>query len=195
MIDIQDIRLIARLQTGKPEVYAELYDRYGPRLMSYGLRLCGDRSDAEDLVQETILAAWNGRAGYQRKVKLLSWLLGILSRRWREKGRRPRLSTVSLSTDEGEADIPASGPCLESGVIDRLTIDAAIATLDVPFREALLLVHSQGLTYREAADVLGEPAGTVKWRVSEALKRVQRQLAICEEEIDGLQQASARAIS
>ena len=83
---------------------------------------------------------------------------------------------------------------LESGVLDRLTLDAALATLDLPFREALILIHSQGLTYNEAAEVLGEPAGTVKWRVSEALKSVRRQLAECEEEINGLRQTSAEAV-
>jgi len=197
MIDFHEIGLVSKLRAGKPEAYAEVYDRYSTRLMGYALRLSGDRGDAEDLLQETLLAAWHGREAFHGKVKLLSWLLGILTRRWRDRCRHRQVDTVSQALQDGEIEAKASGwpeSRLETAVIDRLMMDKALATLELPFREALLLIHSQGLTYREAAEVLDEPVGTVKWRVSEALKRVQRRFAACEEEIDGLQRTSAGTV-
>jgi RNA polymerase sigma-70 factor (ECF subfamily) len=197
MIDFHELRLISKMRAARSDAYTELYDRYSTRLLSYALRLAGDRAEAEDLLQETMLAAWRGRETFQAKVKLLSWLLGIMSRRWRDRCRHRRVTTVSLTVEDGGMELPippSSGSSLETGVLDRLTLDTALATLDLPFREALLLIHSQQLSYKEAAEVLGEPVGTVKWRVSEALKRVQRQLAACEEEIDELRQTSAEAV-
>lgn len=193
MLDFHELRLVAGMRAGRQEAFAELYDRYAGRLLGYALRLCGTRAEAEDLVQETLVAAWAGREGFHGRVKLLSWLLGILSRRRRDLSRHREVLTVSATVEEGgiePVDQAAPGRSLESSVIDRITLDAALASLELPFREALLLVHSQGLTYREAAEVMGEPAGTVKWRVSEALKAVERRLAEGEEEIHGLQQIS-----
>jgi RNA polymerase sigma-70 factor (ECF subfamily) len=197
MIDFHEIRLIAKMRAGGPEAYTEIYDRYAARLMSYALRVTGDRAEAEDLLQETILAAWHGRETFHGNARLLSWLLGIMSRRWRDRCRHRQVTTVSLTMEGDEIELPASvraGARLETGVIERLSLDAALAVIDLPFREALLLIHSQQLTYKEAAEILGEPVGTVKWRVSEALKRVHRQLAACEEEIDELRQTSAGAV-
>lgn len=191
MFDLSEIRLIRRIRAGNPEACSELYDRYASRLMSYGLQVCGNRAEAEDLVQETILAAWNGRETYQGRVPLIAWMLGILSRRLRDRRRQRTVPTVSLSAEEGAPGISGCavpGKDMAAGVIDRLSLEDA----HLPFREALLLVHSQGLKYREAAEILGEPVGTVKWRVSEALRRVRRYLAATEEEFDGLRQTSAR---
>jgi RNA polymerase sigma factor (sigma-70 family) len=194
MIDFHEIRLTSRLRAGRPDAYAEVYDTYATRLMAYARQLCANRDEAEDLVQETLLAAWQGRDSFRGEMKLLSWLLGIMSRRCRDNCRRTRVATVSLA-DEGARGEPAAGidpgSRLESGVINRLTMDDALASLDLPFREAPLLIHSQGFTYREAAEVLAEPIGTVKWRVSVALSRVRLRLASCEEETNEVRQAAA----
>lgn len=197
MIDFYELGLIARMRAGRPEAFAELYDRYARRLKGYALRLSGDNSDAEDLVQETLLAAWQGRETFRGRVKLLSWLLGIASRRWRDRCRQRSVSTISLTLQEGEFEIPsqeAPHKSLEKEVILQLTLEAALATLELPFRDALLLVHSQGMTYKEAAEILAEPIGTVKWRVSAALKKIKQKLTDSEEEFDELQQAATRAI-
>jgi RNA polymerase sigma-70 factor (ECF subfamily) len=196
MIDFHQIRLVSRMRSGRPEAFTELYDRYASRLKGYALSLTGNNADADDLVQETLMAAWQGRETFLGRASLLSWLLGVASRIWRDRCRRRHVATISLSEQDGERDIPISDTpekCLEMQVIQHITLEAALATLDLPFREALLLVHSQGLTYREASEVLGEPIGTVKWRVSEGLTKVKRQLAKYEEEFDELHQTSVSA--
>ena len=57
MIDFHELRLISKMRAGRPEACTEIYDRCSTRLLSYALRLAGDRAEAEDLLQETMLAA------------------------------------------------------------------------------------------------------------------------------------------
>ena len=71
--------------------------------------------------------------------------------------------------------------------MNALTMETALAKLDAPAREALLLVVSQGLTYREAADVMEEPVGTTKWRVSQATRKMAALLNAVEEEFHEMQ--------
>ncbi|MFN3650583.1 MAG: sigma factor-like helix-turn-helix DNA-binding protein [Armatimonadota bacterium] len=74
-----------------------------------------------------------------------------------------------------------------------LLLTQGIEALEPSFREALLLVMSQGLTYREAAEITGEPIGTVKWRVSEASRRMRRFLEAAEEDANDVHQPERRA--
>ncbi len=197
MIDFYQLRLNSRMRAGRPEAFAELYDLYASRLKGYALRLAGNSAEAEDLVQETFLAAWQARESYKGKVQILSWLLGIASRRWRDRCRHKIVPTVSMTQQEGDREFPVSnafGNSLEMNTVRQLTLTDALATLELPFREALLLIYSQGLTYKEAAEILEEPIGTVKWRVFESLKKVRQALTESEEEFNELQQTSFRAI-
>jgi RNA polymerase sigma-70 factor (ECF subfamily) len=114
-------------------------------------------------------------------------------RRWRDRQRRGRLDTVPSLDEaaESRASRYAREAGLEDQVVRSITLSRSLRMLDPPFREALLLVASQGLSYREAAEVLGEPVGTVKWRVSEAARRMRRILST-EEECDAMRQGQPR---
>ena len=153
MINFHEIGLISRMRAGRPDAYKELYDTYVARLMGYARQLSGDRGEAEDLVQETILAAWKGRDTFHGNAKLLSWLLGIMSRRWRDRCRHRRVATVSIPMQEGETEPSIAvdpGTGLETEVINRVMMDEALAALELPLREALLLIrsHPQNCLYR-----------------------------------------------
>jgi len=167
-----------------------LYERYGERVLGFALRLTGSRTDAEDLMQEAFTAAYSGRASFQGRSKPLAWLLGIAARRWRDCRRRQFPDTIPLAEEENApqtVSTPSRRTALEEGVVTSLTLAEALERLAPPFREALLLVASQGLTYKEAAVALGEPAGTVKWRVFEATRKMQMLLRAVEEEYDEMQ--------
>jgi RNA polymerase sigma-70 factor, ECF subfamily len=182
---LNERRLGGRIRAGDPQVFQDLYDAYGARVLGYALRLTGAREDAEDLVQETFVGAYSSRATYQGRAKLLSWLLGITTRRWRD-GLRHGGAQRRPPTSELRSDV-AYDPEVEGGVVRALTLAQALARLDPPFREALLLVRSQGLTYAEAAEIVGEPEGTVKWRVYEAARRAQKLLNGMDGECDEVQ--------
>ena len=184
MMALDERRLAGGIRAGDPQAFRDLYDAYGARVLGYALRLTGCREEAEDLVQETFVACFSSRALFQGRSRLISWLLGIATRRWRDRARKHAPQTFSL--DEG-VDFP--GP--NRDVVGALTLSQALAKLDAPFREALLLVRSQGLSYTEAASITGEPVGTVKWRVSEAARRAQQILSEMDGELDEVQRKSA----
>jgi len=187
-------QLAAKIQAGDPDAFRALYDAYAGRILGYALRLTGSRSEAEDLTQETFVAAYVGRESFSGKAKAISWLLGISTRRWRDHLRRRAVTSSPLSdleSAEPKQAFPQSG--FEREVVDALTLTRALDQLEPPFREALLLVRSQGLTYAEAAAILEEPEGTVKWRVSIAARKAQEQLERIEGEFHEMQRQPARA--
>ena len=140
--------------------------------MGYLVRLGVGKTEAEDLTQETFLAAFRGSARFSGRSRPLAWLLGIAVRRWRDSGRRKPTPK----------DVAPSLADTETTVLRRLTLERALAQLDEPLREALLLIGAQQLSYAEAAAVLEIPLGTLKWRMHEATKRMRGLLTETEDE-------------
>lgn len=191
--------LIRLIREGDPRSFQRLYAQYADRVMGFALRLTDSRSDAEDVVQEVFLAAWKGRDGFQGRSRLLTWLLGIASRRCRDRRRALSPETLALADETtvgaGEnslAPLPAC-PSMETRVVNALTLEQALAQLQPLFREALLLVASQGLTHAEAAAIMNEPLSTTKWRVWQAKKQMAALLHAVEEEWNDVQQSEPRA--
>ena len=154
--------------------FAALYAQFGPRLFRFCLRLTGGKTDeAEDLAQEVFVAAfqkptWDGRA------KLTTWLFKIAVYRWQAQNRRPQPEPL---TDAQRETLPAPGVALDAAQNVRMDSQAALFQLTAHEREAFLLVKSEGLTTREAAQILDVPQGTVKFRVFSAIKKLQRSLS------------------
>ena len=166
------------METVPPENkrFAALYDAHAARVYGWCLRLCGGcRPDAEDLTQETFLAAFGSLPGFQSRAKTTTWLYQIALRRfwtWRnEKSRLPLLAPPS-GTASPYADLAADFDLAHSS-LRRLGLHAALASLSPPLREAFLLVKAEGLTHKEAARVLGVPTGTVQSRVHEATHKLR----------------------
>ena len=191
--------LIRLMRAGNPRGFQMLYAQYADRVLGFVLRLSGSRGDAEDIVQEVFLAAWQGRDSFQGRARLLTWLLGIASRRWRDRSRQRLPETVPFA-DEGTANAPTAITILplsqqqgmEAGVINALTLEQTLAQLQPLHREALLLVASQGLTQKEAAQVMNEPLTTTKWRVWQAKKQMASLLHAIEEECNDVQRTESR---
>ena len=146
-----------------------------PELLRAAMRLCGDRAPAEDLVQQTFLEAWRSFDRFQAGTNCRAWLYKFLffvhGQRRRKLGREP----VWVDLEAAESSVIADTP-----VPDGLTADAvhaAFARLPEPFRAVLLLTDIEGFTYREAADMLQVPIGTVMSRVSRARRLLRRELA------------------
>ncbi|BDI28637.1 hypothetical protein CCAX7_006880 [Capsulimonas corticalis] len=182
-MSLREANRIRKYRNGDQAAFREIYDQYAPRVMGYLIRLTGDRADAEDMVQEVFVAAYQGRAGFGERASMLTWLLGIATRRWRDKNRKQTLRfSDPADTDESLDSLPQTGSPLESRVIAAIALDDALEQLAPEYREALLLVAGQGLTYAEAAAITGEPVGTVKWRVSVATRKLQQLLSAEDQE-------------
>lgn len=191
-METDEVELERRVREDDVGAFDVLYQSFGARVLGFALRLSGNRAEAEDLVQEVFVAAYRARRQYRGRSRLLTWLLGIAARRWRDRCRYDARRPTAPEHAEGIAERAAAHVRLEERVVESVVLDQALTALDVPFREALLLVHSQGLSYREAAEALGVPVGTVKWRVFEATRRVRRHLETLEESTNDVQQADGR---
>ncbi len=195
---VDEANLIAKIRAGDQGAFRLLYEGYADRVTGFVLRLTGSRTDTEDIVQEVFIAAYAGRASFRGDSKLLSWLLGIAVRRWRDRSRKQSLPTTPFTADgdmDAQATQVAGGSLLETEVVNSLTLARALEQLEPSFRAALLLVASQGLTYREAAEIMAEPVGTIKWRVFEATREMARLLQAIEEEYNAMQQHSEKDCS
>ena len=143
-----------------------------PRLRRYARALTGDRSRADDLVQDTLARALAKLDLWQPGSDLRAWLFTLMHNLFVNQLRSNRLPETAL--DEA-LDMPVSGGQLEALAVRD--IHEALARLPAEQREVLLLVGLEQFGYAEAAQVLGVPTGTVMSRLSRARERMRRMLA------------------
>lgn len=172
----EDARLLARVAGGDRTALAGLAERYGQPLFAYLSTLLGDRTTAEEALQDTLLAVWRGAGAFQGRSAVSTWLFGIARRQAYTRLRRHRPELVD---DEQLADMAddAEGP--ESLALARLRADAlqaAVRRLRPLHREVLVLAFWQGLSHAELAEILEIPRGTVKSRLSKARSALRRLL-------------------
>lgn len=145
-------------------------------LLRVATRLCGNAAAGEDLVQETYLQAWRSFHRFEAGTNCRAWLYKILvftySAQRRKHARQPFLVDIDTATDAALR--------VEPPTPDMLTAEAVRAAFDrLPdvFRTLVLLVDVEGLTYREAADALTVPIGTVMSRLSRGRRLLRLELA------------------
>jgi len=141
-----------------------------PRLRSYARALCGNREDADDLVQATLERAWAKLALWRGVADMRAWLFGIMHNLHVDGLRRGRLHTVPM--DDSTPEIPVAGEQGERLAV--LDLHAALARLPAEQREVLLLVALEDMAYAEVAQVLDIPLGTVMSRLSRGRERLRQ---------------------
>ena len=136
-----------------------------------------NRADAEDLVQETLLRAYRSLDGFDG-ANVRGWLVTILKNTQRNQHRRTRPEAVDPEVAAATVDPVDRDPALlaERSDVER-TVLAAIEDLDPTYRDTVLLVDVDGLTYAEAADVLGVPLGTIMSRLHRGRRQIRDRLA------------------
>jgi RNA polymerase sigma-70 factor (ECF subfamily) len=156
--------------------YQELALKYLDSLYSYGRLLTRDASEAEDLLQETLLRGFRHRATLDPTLNPKAWLFRIMRNahidRCRGRSARPADMVLASGDGPGEGELQDLRPRLldpEEILLRRLAIAdvrAAIRELPPALREAVELRDIEGLTYREIAAVIGRPIGTVMSRLA-----------------------------
>jgi RNA polymerase sigma-70 factor, ECF subfamily len=151
-------------------------------LYRVALRLTGNRSDADDLVQETMLKAYRAWDQYEQGTNAKAWLLTILRHafinEYRRRIRHPE--TVDIDAIEPFAvfsEVQDEDP--QGAFFDRIVDDEVLRAIDqLPeaFRETLVLSDVEGMSYQEIAGILGVPIGTVKSRLFRARQLLQGKL-------------------
>lgn len=171
-----DASLARRIRSGDRDALGELYDRHASVALAVALRVIGDREQAEDLVHDAFVIAWQkiGRFDPARG-SLRGWLLTIVRNRGidRIRGRRP-------SVEIEAADLPSGPNPTWDEAISRLSADQVRSALDAlppEQRTAIELAYFNGRTYREIAQLTGVPQGTVNGRMRLALAKLREALA------------------
>jgi RNA polymerase sigma-70 factor (ECF subfamily) len=180
-----DAELLESARRGDPEPLEALISRYQGRVLRFGLRMCGDREDAEDVVQETLLVLARSFRDFRGESSVSTWLYTIARSFCIKKRRRSKfapMAPVSIDGPEGEhlQGLPDPGPSPERAVFGR-EIEAAIETgvqaLSPEQREVLLLRDMEGLSAPEVASVLGVGVDAVKSRLHRARLAVRQRVA------------------
>jgi len=163
--------------------------QYMDALYTAALRLTHNAADAEDLVQETYLKAYRAYGGFEEGTNLRAWLYRILTNtfinNYRSKKRRPdetdidEIEDLYLYRRLGGREAAAAGRSAEEELLDWFTdaeVKEAVEALPEQFRMAVLLSDVEGFSYKEIAEILDIPIGTVMSRLHRGRKALQRQL-------------------
>ena len=157
-----DAALIARWKRGDQAAATELVARHAPSLARFAAS-SGEREQIDELVQDTLVRAFNSLDSFRSDSSLRTWLFTILRNAFYEQQRRRKREAVAI---EGSFDLSeAAEPAQEArGEINDL--QQVIWRLPPLLREALILVGAQELSHQEAAAVCNVPVGTMKARLS-----------------------------
>lgn len=146
-----------------------------PRLRRFAQSLSGSASDAEDLVQVACERALS-RSGQLREVNRLdAWMYGIIRHLWQDERRR-RSVRRHEPIEEGMEIAAMDGRTVAENRLELAHVRACLARLSADHRAVLTLVCVDGLSYREAADVLRIPIGTIMSRLARARRDLHTQL-------------------
>jgi len=173
----------------RQQQFTEQAMEFMPSLYTAALRMTRNTADAEDLVQETYLKAYRAWDSFQQGTNLKAWLYRILTNtfinRYRSKKRRPdetdldEIEDLYLYRRLGGLEAAQTGRSAEDEVMDLFTetdVKAAIEALPENFRMAVLLADVEGFSYKEIAEILDIPIGTVMSRLHRGRKALQRAL-------------------
>jgi RNA polymerase sigma-70 factor (ECF subfamily) len=149
--------------TNTPEEIGERIVELLPRLRRFARSLSRNQHDADDLVQSGIERAWRNLAQFRPGANLASWMFGIMKHAWIDNLRtRRRRGEVALPEDSGEH--PAVSPVDSS--TELWSVSEAMSKLPEEQRLAIALVLVEGMSYKEAAEVLEIPMGTLTSRLA-----------------------------
>ena len=162
-----------------------------PSLRAFAISLCHNRTEADDLVQETLIRAWNNLNNFEEGTNLKAWLFTILRNNFYNGLRKLKHQTDYARAMDGSQFIvaPSQEKTIEFGDMMR-----HLQELPPDQREALILVTVENMSYEEVATICDCPVGTIKSRVNRARNRLAEVLELNENEGED-SDAAAPAIS
>jgi RNA polymerase sigma-70 factor (ECF subfamily) len=172
-----DVELMRRAGAGEVEAFAAIYDRHAPALLALAQRMLSARSEAQDLLHDVFLEAWQCVREYDpERASVRTWLLvRARSRALDRMGRRAREHNVRSSLRSDSHAVRSHA--VTSAADRRVAVRQALAELDASVRETLELSYFAGLTAEEIAARMDVPAGTVKSRLARGLSQLAQVLS------------------
>jgi RNA polymerase sigma-70 factor, ECF subfamily len=140
-----------------------------PNLRAFAISLCGDYTEADDLVQDTLMKAWEHQDKFEPGTNLRAWLFTILRNTYFSRFRKRRRE---VEDPDGALAATLSSAPTQGFHVELAELRQALALLVPDQREALMHIAAMGLSYEEAAAIMGCPVGTIKSRVNRARTRL-----------------------
>ena len=165
------VTLVVRAREGDIDAFESLVDRYETKLLRFCLRTLGDREDAEDVVQDTLVQAWKSMNALTEPAAFGTWIYRLASNKCTDMLRR-RMARPSDTQDPDDMSVHADGRVsVEKSVEARTALEhfsGVLQTLSSEQRVTWVLHQMEGLSYAEVAATLGISEGSVRGRIHRA---------------------------
>ena len=171
-----DAELVHQVAAGERDALATLYARHAPWLVLRLTRRCNDSHLVDEAVQDTFVAVWKGARKWNGQGEVAAWIWGIGIRRLIDQLRRQPRPTAELTDLTATEPEPSAEERVLLGV-EHGDLAGALQRLSPELRAVVQATILDGLTTREAAKLLGIPAGTVKTRMMRAKAQMREALA------------------
>jgi RNA polymerase sigma-70 factor (ECF subfamily) len=165
---------MAGLAAGEGRALERLYERYARRLTGFFWRLGKRGGEVDELVHETFVRLWRHGGGWRGEGRFSTYLFGIAKSAWLDSREKRRQLPAAALPPLAEATRPEHE--LERRELGE-HIERAVAELPEPLRLVFSMATGGGLKYREIAELLGIPVGTVKSRMAAAEEKLRRSLS------------------
>ncbi|MFS2317950.1 RNA polymerase sigma factor [Maricaulis sp. D1M11] len=165
--DAQDARWVKAARAGSEPAFARLVSRHQRAVRSFLMRVAANPADADDLAQETFLAAWSALAQLRTPGHFKSWLMGMA---WRKAKSQARSAARTSRRDHDWQSTRAETHTPQPEAV--ISMRRALMELPDDQRAALALCAGEGWTHADAARILGLPVGTVKSHITRGRARV-----------------------
>ena len=185
---VRDKQLVQRMLSGDEAAFREFVELYKDRLFSSILAHVGCRHEAEEIVQESFIKAFQHLPSFQHQSQIYTWIYRIA---WNTSASRARKHRNDVSLENSGAESTSSAPeSFEPHVPmerrERIALlRQGLGDIESRHRKILLLREFDGLSYQEIADVMSIPLGTVRSRLARARDRLRDQLITIEERHEG----------
>jgi len=172
----RDRYLLSEIVSGNESAIKELYERYHLQLFNYIFRIITNKEASEEIMQDVFLAVWTGAKRFKAQSSVKTWLFRIAHHKtvsWLRKTRRAP-QTTELLDSIAQAENKENDPARLAA--DKDMVHRLLAVLSPRHREVIELSFFYRFSYREIASILGCPVGTVKSRMSYAIRHLSREL-------------------
>jgi len=176
----EDFELVQAINNGRTDLFQTLVEKYQQKLYNFGMRMCGEARDAEDLVQETFLNVFRYLEGFRYETKFKNWMYRVATTTCIKAKRKPKhapdyeLSLEDYLPGEGD-DLPDQAPGWAQRPLDQLLneelarrIEQAVLELPKKYRMVAVLRDQEGFSTEETAQILDISVANTKVRLHRA---------------------------
>ncbi len=176
--DESDEHIAHKVQEGDKDAFGALVDRYEQKLLRYGRKFLARREDIEDIVQDVFMSAYKNIKSFDTTQRFSPWIYRIAHNAFVNGLRRNERSFVLIDFDTLSSHPVYEDPTISEREIAEMRghIDQALVKLSPKYREVLALHYFEELPYKDIAEILEVPVGTVGIRIKRAKEALKKEI-------------------